>query len=81
LLTALLFAEVDGVRLSEDDLLGFCWLLLVGGNDTTTNLIGNGLELLYRHPDQRRALVERAVLDLLAADPRPSEPKPGPGTT
>lgn len=58
LLTALLQAEVDGERLSEDELLAFGWLLLVGGNDTTTNLIGNGLELLARHPEQRRKLVE-----------------------
>jgi cytochrome P450 len=58
LLTALLEAEVDGARLEEDELLGFGWLLLVGGNDTTTNLIGNGIELLARHPDQRRALVD-----------------------
>jgi cytochrome P450 len=58
LLTALLNAEIDGVKLTEDELLAFGWLLLVGGNDTTTNLIGNGLELFVRHPDQRRALVE-----------------------
>lgn len=58
LLTDLLHAEVDGERLTEDELLAFGWLLLVGGNDTTTNLIGNGLELLARHPDQRRRLVE-----------------------
>jgi cytochrome P450 family 130 len=58
LLTALLGAEIDGARLGEDELLGFGWLLLVGGNDTTTNLIGNGLELFARHPDQRRRLVE-----------------------
>ena len=57
LLTALLEAEIDGERLSEDDLQAFGWLLLVGGNDTTTNLIGNGLELFARHPDTRRALV------------------------
>lgn len=58
LLSALLVAEVDGERLTEDELLSFGWLLLVGGNDTTTNLIGNGLELLARHPDSRRRLVE-----------------------
>lgn len=62
LLTALLHAEVDGLRLSEDELLGFCWLLLVGGNDTTTNLIGNGTELLARHPDSRRQLVRDMAL-------------------
>lgn len=62
LLTALLHAEIDGEKLSEDDLLAFGWLLLVGGNDTTTNLIGNGIELLARHPDQRRQLIEVPAL-------------------
>ena len=57
LMSALLAAEVDGRRLSEDELLGFCYLLLIGGNDTTTNLIGNGMELLVRHPEQRREVV------------------------
>jgi cytochrome P450 len=57
LLSALLDAEVDGVRLTEDELLAFGWLLLVGGNDTTTNLIGNGIEVLARHPDVRAELV------------------------
>jgi cytochrome P450 len=60
LMSALVAAEIDGVRLTDDELLGFGWLLLVGGNDTTTNLIGNGLELFARHPDQRQ---------LLAGDP------------
>jgi cytochrome P450 len=58
LLSALLAAEIDGQRLTEDELLGFGWLLLVGGNDTTTNLIANGLELFARHPDQRRQLID-----------------------
>jgi cytochrome P450 family 130 len=62
LLTALLAAEIDGQRLTEDELLGFGWLLLVGGNDTTTNLIANGLELFARHPDQRRQLLEDSTL-------------------
>jgi cytochrome P450 len=58
LMSALLAAEIDGVRLTDDELLGFGWLLLVGGNDTTTNLIGNGIELLARHPEQRALLLE-----------------------
>ena len=53
LMSALLAAEVDGSRLTQDELLGFCFLLLVVGNDTTTNLIGNGAALLAQHPDQR----------------------------
>jgi cytochrome P450 family 130 len=56
LMSALLAAQVEGDSLSDDDLLGFCFLLLVAGNDTTTSLIGNGVELLARHKDQRAAL-------------------------
>jgi len=55
-MTALLAAEVDGERLTDEDLLGFSFLLLIAGNDTTTSLIGNGAELLARHPDQRTEL-------------------------
>lgn len=57
LMSALLAAEVDGTQLTDDELLGFCFLLLIAGNDTTTTLIGNGAELLARHPDQRAELV------------------------
>ena len=56
LLSALLAAEINGRRLTEDELLAFGWLMLVGGNDTTTNLIGNGIDLLARHPAQRAEL-------------------------
>jgi cytochrome P450 len=58
LMSALLAAEIDGRRLTDDELQAFGWLLLVGGNDTTTNLIGNGIELFARHPDTRRELVD-----------------------
>jgi cytochrome P450 len=58
LISALLAAEVDGVRLSDEDLLGFCFNLIIAGNDTTTSLIENGVSLLARHPDQRAELVE-----------------------
>jgi cytochrome P450 len=57
LVSALLDAEIDGRRLSEPELLGFCFVLIVAGNDTTTNLIGNGAVLLADHPDQRKLLV------------------------
>jgi cytochrome P450 len=58
LISALLRVGDDGgTPLSEEEVLGFCFLLLVGGNDTTINLLGNGLDLLDRHRDQRAALV------------------------
>lgn len=57
LLAALVHAEIDGERLTEDDLLGFCYTLLIGGNDTTTNWIANGLGVLLRRPDLRDELV------------------------
>jgi len=57
LMSALLAAELEGERLSEEELLGFCMLLILAGNDTTSSLIGNGLVLLARHPEQRAELV------------------------
>lgn len=57
LMSALIAAEIDGERLTEDDLLGFCMLLILAGNDTTSSLLGNGLVLLAEHPDQRAELV------------------------
>jgi len=58
LMSALLDAEVDGQRLRDDELLGFCLLLILAGNDTTSSLIGSAAVLLARDPDQR-ALVQR----------------------
>lgn len=58
LMSALLDAEIDGQRLRDDELLGFCFVLIVAGNDTTTNLIANGAVLLADHPDQQKWLVD-----------------------
>jgi cytochrome P450 len=58
LMSALLEAELDGQKLTEEDLLGFCFTLIVAGNDTTTNLIANGAVLLAEHPEQRAYLVD-----------------------
>ncbi len=58
LLSALLAAEIDGQRLSEPELIGFSFLLLVAGNETTTNLISNAAILLDRNLDQRRLLTQ-----------------------
>jgi len=57
LMTALIGAEVDGQTLTDDELLGFCLLLILAGNDTTSSLIGTGLVLLTENPDQRELLL------------------------
>lgn len=50
LLTALAAAELEGSRLSFDEMLQTLILLLVAGNETTTNLIGNAVLELLEHP-------------------------------
>lgn len=57
LMSALIAAEIDGDRLTEEELLGFCMLLILAGNDTTSSLVGNGLVLLHRHPEQMAKVV------------------------
>jgi cytochrome P450 len=52
LLTALVLAEHDGHQLTLDELLANTILLLNAGNETTSNLLGNGLAALLAHPDQ-----------------------------
>jgi cytochrome P450 len=51
LISALLEAEIGGERLTLAELLGFCALLLVAGNETTTNLLGNALLCLAERPE------------------------------
>jgi cytochrome P450 len=74
LLSALARAEEAGDRLSADELYANAALLLVAGNETTTNLIGNGTLALLRHPDQLArlrddpSLVPAAVEELLRYD-------------
>lgn len=50
LISALISAEEEHEHLSADDVFGFALLLLVAGNETTTNLIGNMMLTLLRHP-------------------------------
>jgi cytochrome P450 len=60
LLTALVEAEDEGDRLSQDELISNVLLLLIAGHETTQNLIGNGLYALLRNPDQLALLRDRA---------------------
>jgi len=51
IISTLMTAEVGGDSLSMDELLSFCFLLLVAGNETTTNLIANTMLTLFEQPD------------------------------
>lgn len=63
LVRALMNAEIDGDRLTEDEVIANCIVTMVGGQETTTNLIGSGMLTLLRHPDQLAKL--RADLSLI----------------
>jgi pimeloyl-[acyl-carrier protein] synthase len=63
LIHAFLTAEIDGDRLSEEEIIANTIITMVGGQETTTNLIGNGVLSLLRYPDQLALL--RADLSLI----------------
>ena len=65
LLTRLIQAEVNGERLSRQEILGFFQLLIVAGQETTTNLINNAMLCLCEYPDQMARL--RASPELLTS--------------
>jgi pimeloyl-[acyl-carrier protein] synthase len=60
LVEAMMNAEVDGARLTEDEIVANLIVTMVGGQETTTNLIGNGVLTLLRH----QADLERLCSDL-----------------
>ena len=53
LTSALLAAEVEGDRLTDDEIMGFLFLMVVAGNETTTKLLGNAWYWAWRNPDER----------------------------
>ncbi len=52
LTSALLAAEIDGDRLNDDEIIGFLFLMVVAGNETTTKLLGNAWYWAWRNPEQ-----------------------------
>jgi len=71
LINSLLTAEVQGDRLSDAEVIANSILTMVGGQETTTNLIGNGIVTLLRNPQeanrlrQDRSIIGSAVEELL----------------
>ncbi|RPJ85531.1 MAG: cytochrome P450 [Acidobacteria bacterium] len=71
LINSFLTAEQDGDRLTEDEVIANVIVTMVGGQETTTNLIGNGILTLLRHPDAveqlrtDQGLIGSAVEELL----------------
>ncbi len=71
LLSVLVEAEIDGDRLTGDEILHEALLILIGGDETTRHVITGGCEALIRNPDQREALrrdpgrIPRAVEEML----------------
>jgi pimeloyl-[acyl-carrier protein] synthase len=62
LIHALVSAEVNGDRLSEEEVIANCIVTMVGGQETTTNLIGNGLLALLRNPVEMARLQSNSSL-------------------
>jgi cytochrome P450 len=53
LTSALMEAEIDGDRLTDEEIIAFLFLMVVAGNETTTKLLGNAWYWAWRFPDQR----------------------------
>ncbi len=66
LTSALIEAEVDGERLSDEDVIAFLFLMVVAGNETTTKLLGHALFHLTRHPDQLAKVFDEPDVELVA---------------
>ena len=62
LVSDMMTAQANGAAITDDEIRENCAGLLVAGNLTTTDLIGNGLWLLHTHPDEKKKLLEDAGL-------------------
>jgi len=68
LLTAMIAAEEGGTKLTHEELLTTATLLLLAGFEPTMNLVGNGMFMLLRHPDQLSRLRDDPSLDRTAIE-------------
>lgn len=58
LISLLADSEVDGEALTDEDILWFCFLLILAGNETTRNAISGGIEELHKHPHEKARLLK-----------------------
>ena len=68
LLSRLVHEHADGDRLTDDEIVAMCCLLLIGGNETGVNLIGNGMFALLCHPNELQRLKRNPALMPTAID-------------
>ena len=68
LIQAFMNAEIDGDRLTDEEIVANCIVTMVGGQETTTNLIGNGLLTLMRNPEQLARLRDNSSLIFSAVE-------------
>jgi cytochrome P450 len=74
MISTLCQAQAQGAQISDEEIVGFCFLMAIAGNETTTKLIGNMVYWLAKHPDQRRLVqdephrVPAAVEEVLRYD-------------
>ncbi|MEM7217526.1 MAG: cytochrome P450 [Pseudomonadota bacterium] len=75
LISKVVAAEIDGAALTEEVIVGYCQLLLIAGNETTTNLLSNLLHHVADHPDiwtelrEQPVKVDAAIEECLRYDP------------
>ena len=68
LIHALMTAEVDGDRFTDEEVVANSIITMIGGQETTTNLIGNGLLALLKHPDELSRLQRDGSLLISAVE-------------
>jgi len=68
ILSLLITSEVDGERLSHEDLISFCFTLFIAGNITTSNVLGNAMLCFNEHPDELERLLQQPEMATSAVE-------------